>query len=169
MSSLMLKEVGIRAGATEKSLARGLELFRRGAVSHTAIQGDALSGVCEDTETPFYKVRAELDGGGIRSACCTCLYEFGGYCKHIVALLLSYARGPEQFAMRKDPAELLSDFLDAGEGEAALRILLTLLEESHDGFEYVDDSNGELGDFLSGLGGTLAEVILSLDLHQEQL
>jgi hypothetical protein len=60
------------------------------------------------------------------------------------------------------------EFLDAGEGEAALRILLTLLEESSDGFEYLDDSNGELGDFLSGLGATLAEVILSLDLNEEE-
>jgi hypothetical protein len=60
------------------------------------------------------------------------------------------------------------EFLDAGEAKAALRILLTLLEESSDGFEYLDDSNGELGDFLSGLGATLAEVILSLDLNEEE-
>ncbi len=40
-------------------------------------------------------------------------------------------------------------------------------EESSDGFEYLDDSNGELGDFLNGLGVTLAEVILSLDLDED--
>ena len=82
MTSLTLTEASIRAGAIEKSFARGLELFRRGTVSHAAIQGDTLSGVCEGTETPFYKVRAELDGGGVRAASCTCPYEFGGYCKH---------------------------------------------------------------------------------------
>jgi len=151
-----------------------------------------------------------------------------GYCKHVIALLLSYAHEPESFALRKEPAELLSElsreqllalltrllgeqpdlyelieaalaapsvsgsgkialsrrremdvevyrrrvssimhgldhmraseaywhvggltdelrgversareFLDAGEAEAALRILLTLLEESSDGFEYL--------------------------------
>jgi uncharacterized Zn finger protein len=204
-------------------------------------------------------VRVELDEGGIRSASCTCPYDFGGYCKHLIALLLSYAHAPESFAARKEPAELLSDlsreqllalltklvgeqpdlyglieaalitpsvsgsgktapskrrevdvevyrrrvsgimrgldhmraseaywhvggltedlrgvertareFLDAGEAEAALRILLTLLEESGDGFEYLDDSNGELGDFLNGLGETLAEVILSLDLDEDE-
>ncbi|HEX3558316.1 MAG TPA: hypothetical protein VHU19_03880, partial [Pyrinomonadaceae bacterium] len=37
------------------------------------------------------------------------------------------------------------EFLDAGDAESALRILLTLLEESGDGFDYIDDSNGELG------------------------
>src|SRR5205085_5885628 len=254
-----LTEATVRAGASEKSFARGQELFRRGAVSHVAIQGNNLSGECEGNESPFYMVCAELDEGGVRTASCTCPYDFGGYCKHIVALLLAYARKPERFALRKDPAELLSDlsreqlialvtkllaerpdlndlieaalaapsvsghrkasasgrrkvdaeayrrrvravvhgldhmraseaywhvgglveglrgversareFLDAGDPESALRILLTLLEESHDGFEYIDDSNGELGDYLNGLGETLAEVILSLDLDEEQ-
>ncbi|HEX7956978.1 MAG TPA: hypothetical protein VF508_08555, partial [Pyrinomonadaceae bacterium] len=59
------------------------------------------------------------------------------------------------------------EFLDAGEAETALRILLTLLEESSDGFEHLDDSNGELGDFFNSLGATLAEVILSLDLDED--
>jgi hypothetical protein len=49
-----------------------------------------------------------------------------------------------------------------------LEILLTLVQESHDGFDYIDDSNGELGGFLSGLGEALAEVILSLDLDEER-
>jgi hypothetical protein len=48
------------------------------------------------------------------------------------------------------------------------RILLTLLEESSDGFEYLDDSNGELGDLLSGLGATPAEVIPSLVLDEDE-
>lgn len=259
MASPKLTEASVRAGASEKSFARGLDLFRGGAVSQAAIQDHILSGMCEGTGSPFYNVRAELDGGGVRSASCTCPYDFGGYCKHIVALLLSYARQPERFAVRKETEELLSglsreqllalltklldeqpdlydrveaalaapsvsgqrqtaaarrrkvdvdvyrrrvrsimhgldhmraseaywhvgglaeelrgversarEFLDAGDAEAALRILLTLLEESHDGFEYIDDSNGELGDYFDGLGATLAEVILSLDLSAEE-
>ena len=252
-----LTEAVIRAGAAEKSFQRGRELFRSGAVSNPAIQGQSLSGACEGTQSPFYKVRVELDSGGVRSATCTCPYDFGGYCKHIVALLLAYAHAPEQFAVRQEPAELLADlnreqllslvtkllreqpdlydrveaalaspatsgkgkakaakrkkvetdvyrrrvrnimhsldhmrmseaywhvgglveeldgvqktameFLDAGDAETALEILLTLVDESYDGFEYIDDSNGELGDFLSGTGETLAEVILSLDLNE---
>lgn len=60
------------------------------------------------------------------------------------------------------------EFLDAGDPQSALRILLTLLEEARDGFEYIDDSNGELGGFLDGLGETLAEVVLSLDLDEDE-
>jgi uncharacterized Zn finger protein len=251
-------EAVIRTRATDKSFQRGRELYRSGAISNTWIQGQCLSGECLGNESPFYKVRVELDSGGIRSATCTCPYDFGGYCKHVVALLLAYAQKPKQFAVRREPTELLSDltreqllalltkllreqpdlyewvetaltlpasgkaksktakrkrvdtqvyqrrvravmhgldhmrmseaywhvgglvgelngvrqsaieFLDAGDAESALQILLTLIKESHDGFDYIDDSNGELGDFLSGVGETLAEVILSLDLNEEE-
>lgn len=259
MTAPKLTEAVIRAGATEKSFQRGLELYHSGAISNTAIQGQNLSGECEGNESPFYKVRVELDGGSISTATCTCPYDFGGYCKHVIALLLAYAQRPKQFAVRQELAELLSDlsreqllalltkllreqpdlyewaeaaltlpiasgkakptaakrkqvdtavyqrrvrgimhsldhmrmseaywhvgglvrelngvrqsaieFLNAGDAESALQILLTLIKESHGGFDYVDDSNGELGDFLSGVGETLAEVILSLDLNEEE-
>lgn len=73
--------------------------------------------------------------------------------------LTGQLQGVEQKAM---------NFLAAGDAEAALRILLTLLEESADGFEIVDDSDGYLGDYLDGVGEALAEVILSLDLDEER-
>lgn len=60
------------------------------------------------------------------------------------------------------------EFLAAGDAETALRILLTLLEESAEGFEVVDDSDGYLGTYLDDLGAKLAEVILSLDLDEER-
>jgi len=259
MAGPKLTEAVVRAGAVGKSFQRGLELYRRGAIEQAAIQGQVLTGDCEGTQAPSYKVRVELDGGGIRSATCTCPYDFGGYCKHIVALLLAYAHAPQEFTVRKDPTELLADlsrdqlvalltklmreqpdlydrveaamalpaapdkgrakaakrtkvdtavyrrrvrnimhsldgmraseaywhvgslaeelrgvqhtaleFLKAGDADAALQIMLTLVEESHDGFDYIDDSDGELGGFLSGTGEALAEVILSLDLNEEE-
>ncbi len=260
MIALRLTDTIIRAGANEKSFARGQELYRNGVITDAAIQGNILTGRCEGTQAPFYKVRAELDAGGAREASCNCEYDFGGYCKHIVALLLTYAHNPKQFVVREDMVKrlaelsreqllaLLSDllndvpdlndwleaaipgladsrhhkaaapkrkkkidtevyrrrvrgimhsldhmrmseaywhvgelteqlsgvektameFLDMGDAETAFRILMTLLEESHDGFEYIDDSNGEMGEYLDGLGKTLAEVILSLDLDEDQ-
>ena len=68
-------------------------------------------------------------------------------------------RGVEQTAL---------EFLNAGDAETALQILLTLLEESQDGFEQVDDSDGELGGFFDDIGATLAEVILSLELNETE-
>ncbi|HXG67128.1 MAG TPA: SWIM zinc finger family protein [Blastocatellia bacterium] len=259
MAAPKITEAVIRAAATERSFQRGLELFRHGAIRRAAIQGNALSGDCAGTQAPSYRVRAELDGGGLRSATCACPFDLGGYCKHVVALLLTYVHAPGQFVTRKEPAELLAElgreqllalvtkllqrqpdlyewveaeiaapatpgpgkkqaskrkkvdaaiyrrrvrsimhsldhmrpseaywhvgglaaelrgvqqtameFLNAGDAETALAVLLALLEESHDGFDYIDDSNGELGDFLSGIGEVLAEVILSMELDEER-
>ncbi len=247
-----LTESMIRAGAAPESFRRGEEYYREGAISNTAIQGSLLSGECAGTYAPYYQVQVELDEAGIAGASCTCLYEGVGHCKHIVALLLAYARHPKAFVTRKAPAELLADlglddliailtrlmqeqpelydriealisvpskksrkkhkkvdievyrrhildivhsldgmrmseaywyvgglanqlreveasavkFLDAGDAETALEILLVLLEESSRAIEHIDDSNGELGGFVGELGTPLAEAILSLELSQ---
>ena len=246
-----ITESVIRAGAGPESFHRGEEYYRDGAISNTAIQGALLSGECAGTYAPYYRVQVELDEAGIAEASCTCPYEFGGYCKHIVALLLAYLHHPKSFAARKAPAELLSDldhndlvviltklmqeqpelydrievlisvpsrprkkrkkvdtevyrrhingivhsldgmrmseaywhvgnltnqlreveqsvmkFLDAGDAETALEILLVLLEEASRAIEYIDDSNGELGGYVGELGTLLAEAILSMELSQ---
>ena len=241
----------IRAGAGPESFHRGEEYYRDGAISNTAVQGALLSGECAGTYAPYYRVQVELDEAGIAEASCTCRYEFGGYCKHIVALLLAYLHRPKSFAARKTPAQLLADldhndlvailtklmqeqpelcdqiealtsvpsnprkkrkkvdievyrrhiidivhsldgmrmseaywhvgglanqlhevqqaaskFLDVGDAEAALEILLVLLEEASRAIEYIDDSNGELGGYVAELGTPLAEAILSMELSQ---
>jgi uncharacterized Zn finger protein len=48
-----------------------------------------------------------LDDSGVVEASCTCLYEYGGYCKHIVAMLLAYMHDPDSFEQRADPRDLL--------------------------------------------------------------
>jgi uncharacterized Zn finger protein len=243
----------IRTGAEPQSFQRGEAYYEDGAISNTSLQGNVLAGDCAGTSAPYYRVRVALDKAGIAETTCTCPYEFGGYCKHIVALLLAYVHHPKRFAVRQEPDELLADlarddlaallsnllrerpelydwveaalavpapkgkaakkkrkkvdaeiyrrqiigimhsldgmrmseaywhvgslanelrqvvdsamkFLDAGDAEAALTILLTLLDESSRGIEYLDDSNGELGGFVGELGQPLAEAILSLDL-----
>jgi uncharacterized Zn finger protein len=246
-----ITESMIRAGAGPESFHRGEEYYRDGAISNTAIQGALLSGECAGTYAPYYRVQVELDEAGIAGASCICLYEYGGYCKHIIALLLAYLHHPKSFAARKAPAELLADldhndlvailtelmleqpelydriealisvpsrsrkkrkkvdievyrrhingivhsldgmrmseaywhvgnltnqlreveqsvmkFLDAGDAETALEILLVLLEEASRAIEYIDDSNGELGGYVGELGTLLAEAILSMELSQ---
>ncbi len=248
-----LTESMIRAGASPESFARGKEYFRNDAISNAAIQGNTLSADCAGTSAPYYRVRVELDDAGIRSADCSCPYEYGGYCKHIVALLLHYLHQPKDFVVRPAPQDLLADlsrddlivivtkllerepdlydfvqgliaapsakksnkrakkvdaevyrrqvrnimhsldgmraseaywhvgglanqlrdvvesarkFLDANDAETALEILLVILEEAGGSIEYIDDSDGELGSFMSELGEPLAEAILSLELSE---
>ncbi|HKX31233.1 MAG TPA: SWIM zinc finger family protein [Blastocatellia bacterium] len=251
MITFKLTEAVIRSGTSEQNFSRGQKLYRNNAISETTIQDETLTGHCRGTQSPFYLVRAELDDGGVRTAACGCDYTFRGYCKHIIALLLTFVYEPERFAVRKGPEELIAgldrgqliqilaavmrknpqlynqieallidssnpppvvadqpklqsaraketemepyrrriqasmrgrnlragdlagelekiekaamEFLAGDDAETAYRILTTLLNEGPDGFGHVDDSYGELGDYLTGLGETLAEVILSLD------
>ncbi|MCG3163299.1 MAG: hypothetical protein JMDDDDMK_04688 [Acidobacteria bacterium] len=128
MTNLKLTDSIIRAGANERVFARAQELFRNNAISDAAIQGNILTGYCEGMQSPFYKVRDELDRGGVRAASCDCEYDFGGYCKHIVALLLTFARDPERFVVRDDMTKRLAEL-----GREQLLALLTeLLDEVPD-------------------------------------
>lgn len=253
-----LTESLIRVGASLESFTRGRELYQAGAISNAAIQGNVLSAHCEGTMEPYYRVTVELDDAGIAQSQCTCAYEHGGYCKHMIALLLTYVHKPKVFTARLSPDELLADlnrddllalitkllerqpeladwiesmmiapalaksrkprrkkvdaevyrrqvrnvlhsldrlraseaywgmgglanglrdvqasaykFLEAGDPDTALTILLALVEEmanSH-AYEYLDDSDGELGDFISGVGLPLAEAALSAELSEIQ-
>jgi len=257
MTAPKLTEAIIRAAATPESFQRGRDYFESGAISNTSIQENTLLGECEGTSAPYYQVRVELDKAGIRDAECTCPYDWGGLCKHVIALLLTYVHDRQQFAVRAQPDELLSSltrdelvallgklmreqpdlydriaatvavpvktkagkakqrkaidldvyrrriigilhsldglrasaaywqvgglvqqltevqaaamkFLEAGEAQAALDILLLLAEEASRGYEFIDDSNGELGGFLGEIGMPLAEAILSLELSPSE-
>ena len=258
-----LTEEIIRALCTSQSFERAQQYYRSGAVYNTTIRGNQLASECEGSSAPAYRLQVELDDGGVRSVSCTCPYEMDGYCKHIVALLLTYLHKPEEFIERKSISELLSGmesdalvgliarmverdpglydwietalpiardaaqvggaqskgkrraqvsaqthrrqiqnilhsldgyrmsdaywmvsgmveqlvelvesagaFLAAGDAKGALIILMTLLQEVAGSYEQFDNSDGELGHFLGGLGQPLAEAILSSDLSEAEL
>jgi uncharacterized Zn finger protein len=92
-----LTEAQMRALATDKSFERGKSYYRGGTVSETVRQGMELRGQCEGSEYAPYEISVTLDARGIKDASCTCPYEYGGICKHIVALLLTYAHQPQAF------------------------------------------------------------------------
>ncbi len=118
----------IRTGAAPESFARGKEYYHNDAISNAAIQGNTLSADCEGTSAPYYRVRVELDDAGIRSVDCSCPYEYGGYCKHIVALLLHYFHKPKDFVVRQAPKDLLGNL----SREDLIVIVSKLLEREPD-------------------------------------
>jgi len=129
-----LTESIIRAAATPQSFERGQDYYRSGAVSNTSIQDNLLIGDCEGTQAPYYRVQVELDEAGIRSANCTCPYEYGGLCKHVVALLLTYVHHPKQFAVRQDPADLLADL----DRDDMMALMTRLLRERPELYDWVE-------------------------------
>ncbi len=253
-----LTESIVRALTTPRSFSRGQELYDADAISNAARQGNVLTAHCEGTMAPYYRVTVTLDDAGVSEANCDCEYEYGGYCKHIVALLLTYIHKPKSFIARQAPEELLNNlsreelraltlklmtrepelydwiqattaapnlekpsasrkkeidsevyrrqvrnvlhsldglraseaywgmgglanglrevvasaqkFLDANDPDTALAILLALTEEltnSHV-YEYLDDSNGELGGFANEIGLPFAEAILSIEMSESE-
>src|SRR5574341_4833 len=134
MAPPKITESMIRAGTTPESFRRGEEYYREGAISNTAIQGALLSGECAGTYAPYYRVQVELDEAGIAGASCTCLYEYGGYCKHIVALLLAYLHHPKSFTARKAPADLLADL----DHDDLITILTKLIQEQPDLYDRIE-------------------------------
>ena len=80
----------IRRFASGESFQRGREYFRSGAVTSLTRRGERLLAEVEGSSYEPYRVDVAFDAGGIASAQCTCPYDWGGACKHIVATLLAY-------------------------------------------------------------------------------
>jgi uncharacterized Zn finger protein len=125
MSEPKLTEAAIRSLTTSQSLSRGEEYYRAGAVLDLERRGDTLLAQVEGSSYEPYEVTIKLDAGGIVQAYCTCPYDWGGYCKHIVAVLLAYVRQPTRIQKRPPVAALLADL----DRDALASLLTSLLDE----------------------------------------
>ncbi len=98
----------IRERAAPKTYARGESIYLNKDISETALRGNVIEGMCEAGSQPDpYQVQATITGEGIIDTACTCLYDFGGDCKHVVALLLTYLNSPNSFEERVPLADVL--------------------------------------------------------------
>lgn len=263
MNSLpRLTEVDIRERATDTSFERGYGYYRDGAVLEIAVRGNQLTAEVEGSDYDPYQVSVSLGEHGIGYANCTCPYDWGGDCKHIVAVLLAYIHSPEEMEELPSLEAMLADldrdqlqalilelansqpwlvgiiqkqvssmqakadeaasesaessprerrrpldpdpfrrqvrhvlhslddmrpseaywyvggvassvleileqartFIEAGDGHSALTILEAVTDEYVNGWTYLDDSDGELGDLFDHLGLLWTEAILTADL-----
>lgn len=92
-----LTEAQVRQLANQQSFERGKSYYRDGTIVEPVRQGWALRAQCEGSEDEPYAVSATLTQHGIAASSCTCPYDWGGACKHIVALLLMYVHEPHAF------------------------------------------------------------------------
>lgn len=98
----------IYARATEQSCQRGEAYYKSGAIFDTVRRGNELEGYCEGSQPSPYHIHITLSDQGIESASCSCEYDWGGDCKHIVALLLTFLNKPEAFEERKPVSDVLA-------------------------------------------------------------
>ncbi len=116
----------IQDRCTEQSFTRGEDYFDMGMIGNPVIHGWALSATCEGTEEEPYHVSVELMPTGIADADCSCPYDWGGDCKHIVALLLTYIHAPEVIYS----LDALLTALAEKPNETLLRVISELLKRT---------------------------------------
>ena len=80
-----LTEAQVRALANNKSFERGKGYYQDGALVEPLRQGSELRAECEGSEYEPYQISVTLNAKGIEKTSCTCPYDWGGICKHIVA------------------------------------------------------------------------------------
>jgi uncharacterized Zn finger protein len=103
-----LSEATIRRHTIAQSFERGQMYHRSGAVYALVQRGQVLSAKVEGSEADSYHIRIHFDQSGITSAFCTCPYDYEGWCKHIVATLLTGLHQPDEIEQRPDLVELLA-------------------------------------------------------------
>jgi len=124
MSIPALSESVIRQQASDESFRRGENYYRRGAVGSLVQRSNLLQAEIEGSQYEPYRVGITFDEGGITGAVCSCPYDWGGWCKHIVAALLACLDEPEKIEVRTNLDELLAD-LDREQLQSLLLHLAT--------------------------------------------
>jgi uncharacterized Zn finger protein len=114
-----LTEAHIRELASEKSFDRGEAYYHDGSVLEPVLQERELRAQCQGSDYEPYQVGATLSKSGLAETSCTCPYDYGGICKHIVALLLTYVHEPQSFRTIPPLTTLL-----AGRGQEELIALI---------------------------------------------
>ncbi|MFQ6084512.1 MAG: SWIM zinc finger domain-containing protein, partial [Candidatus Aminicenantia bacterium] len=97
---LTLKE--IRMLSTESSFERGMEYFTQGHVKNIEQFGNKITAIVSGKQD--YRVTIRLYEDDF-TAECTCPYDWGGYCKHIIATLIALSKNYKEIKESKNREE----------------------------------------------------------------
>jgi uncharacterized Zn finger protein len=128
-----LTENILKSLSSPESFTRGHDLYQSDAVFDTFQKNDLLTGKCEGSSAPFYQIQVQLDEGGIQKASCTCSYDWGGYCKHIVALMLTYMHNPDAFIEQKN----INDLLGQLDKDALVHLITKMVDKNPDLYSWL--------------------------------
>src|SRR5215510_14452498 len=118
-------EASIRQHASADSYHRGREYYEQGAVLSLVHRDQQLHAEVEGSQYEPYRVQITYDAGSITQALCSCHYDWGGWCKHIVATLLAAIHSPTTVEERPSMQTLLAGL----EREQLQALLLHLVEQ----------------------------------------
>ena len=103
-----LTEADVHRLSTPQSFERGEDYYALGAVLDAQQRGNTITTQVEGSQYEPYRVTVTLGPTGIEEADCTCPYDWGGICKHIVATLLTWVREPDGFHVLAPVDKLLA-------------------------------------------------------------
>jgi uncharacterized Zn finger protein len=135
MADSSLTQETVRALVGETIFSRGAEYFRDGAVSGLVRRGDAVSAKVHGGDYAPYRVTVQLHDGGVADADCTCPYDWGGHCKHIVAVLLAFSQAPAAVEEQRPIIEVLREL----DRETLVDLMLKRLESDPDLADWIED------------------------------
>lgn len=92
-----LTESDVRRWTDEAFFGRGQGYFHSGHIFDARLQGNTLKARCLGSGPAPYHVEVTLGREGIVSGECSCPVGAGGYCKHAVALLLTWVHERDTF------------------------------------------------------------------------
>lgn len=117
-----LTEADIRPLATDQTWERGEDYYYSNSVENIVWRDGLLIAEVEGSGYEPYIVQVTFDQGKIHSTSCTCPYDWGGDCKHIIAVLLYLCHRRDEIEQR--PA--LEDLIASLPREQLVEILLNL-------------------------------------------
>lgn len=88
-------EAALREYATHKSFDRGSDYCQARTVSGICQRGNCIHAEVSGSESEPYYVSLEFNDQGVILADCTCPYDYDSWCKHSVAVGLTYLNQPE--------------------------------------------------------------------------
>lgn len=121
-----LTEQDIRNWTNPDYFKRGLSYYRRGYIYNPRRTGTTIKGHCQGSMPEPYRIHITLGPTGISSGECSCPIGDGGYCKHAVALLLTWVYAPASFT----ETAAIEDVLRESSPEELIALILRMLERA---------------------------------------
>ena len=132
-----ITEDTIRAKTTDKSFERGVDYLDWGMVERVTQRGNRLFAEVLGSECAAYRIGVTLQDDDFKAAC-TCPYDWGGYCKHIVAALLTFVRD-DFWVDSRAPIEALLSELNAADLKA---LIIRIVDENPNIADVIDSFCG---------------------------
>src|SRR5438874_13329896 len=127
-----LSDADIQGYSDGASFRKGYDSYLQQAIVELTLSESVLRALCHGSSGSMYRVEATLlpagdkSAGKLASTGCSC--PRGGFCEHLVALLLSWIHHPERFVVRSR----LMGRLDEKSREELLALLEQLVQRQPD-------------------------------------